>query len=299
MTTLTPGAARTTAGYPDAPTSRRPVGERVWNIVGLLVTAFVAFLWLLPLLWAADTSLKSEGETTQLPLRWIPESGFTLDAYRAIIEQGDLLRWFANSTVIAVAVTVLTLAIVALAAYGFSRTDFRGKGLVYAIVIAGLMVPPQVLIVPLFQEMTAFGLLDTYWAVILPQLAAPSMVYILKRFFDSIPPELEEAARMDGAGPLTIFLRIVLPLSRSVLVAVGIFTFIGAWNNFLWPFIATTNPDLMTIPVGLANVSSGYGLMYARIMASAVLGGLPLLILFVIFQRQIVRGVAHTGLGGT
>nr|WP_312892735.1 carbohydrate ABC transporter permease [Allostreptomyces psammosilenae] len=268
-------------------------------MVGLLVTAFVAFLWLLPLLWAADTSLKSEGETTQLPLRWIPESGFTLDAYRAIIEQGDLLRWFANSTVIAVAVTVLTLAIVALAAYGFSRTDFRGKGLVYAIVIAGLMVPPQVLIVPLFQEMTAFGLLDTYWAVILPQLAAPSMVYILKRFFDSIPPELEEAARMDGAGPLTIFLRIVLPLSRSVLVAVGIFTFIGAWNNFLWPFIATTNPDLMTIPVGLANVSSGYGLMYARIMASAVLGGLPLLILFVIFQRQIVRGVAHTGLGGT
>ncbi|MCG5219788.1 carbohydrate ABC transporter permease [Streptosporangium sp. KLBMP 9127] len=271
---------------------------RAWNLVGLLVTAFIAVLWLTPLLWAVDTSLKPEGETTLVPLTWFSDN-FSVEAFQRVFAQSDMLRWFLNSTVVAVGVTALVLATASLAAYGFSRTDFRGKRLVFGVVVAGIMVPPQVLVVPLYDEMLALGLIDTYWAMILPQVAAPAMVFILKKFFDGIPRELEEAARVDGASILRIFWQVVLPLSRPVLSAVGIFTFIFTWNNFFWPFLAVSDPDLMTIPVGLATIQSSYGLRYAQIMASAVLGGLPLLVAYVFFQRNIIRSVAHTGLSGT
>jgi multiple sugar transport system permease protein len=161
------------------------------------------------------------------------------------------------------------------------------------------MVPPQILIVPLYRQMLAMGLADTYLGIILPQLVLPAMVFILKKFFDGIPHELEEAARVDGAGSLRIFLQIVLPLSRSILAAVAIFVFIHAWNNFLWPFIITSDPGLMTLPVGLVQVQSSFGVRYAQVMASAILAGLPLIVVFMLFQRQIIRGVATTGLGGT
>ena len=124
------------------------------------------------------------------------------------------------------------------------------------------------------------------------------MVFILKKFFDGVPNELEEAARMDGAGSLRIFLQIVLPLSRSILAAVAIFVFIGAWNNFLWPFIVTTDPQFMTLPVGLSTVKNAYGVQYAQNMASAMIAALPLLVVFMLFQRRIVQGVATTGMGG-
>jgi len=160
-------------------------------------------------------------------------------------------------------------------------------------------VPPQILLVPLYQQVLAMGLADTYAGIILPQLVVPAMVFILKKFFDGIPRELEEAARVDGAGTFRIFWQVVMPLSRSIVAAVGIFVFIGAWNNFLWPFIIISDPDLMTLPVGLVQVQSSFGVRYAQVMASALLAGLPLIVIFMLFQRQIVRGVATTGLGGT
>ncbi|GAA5078816.1 multiple sugar transport system permease protein [Thermocatellispora tengchongensis] len=271
---------------------------RAWNAAGLIVTAIIALLWLAPLLWAANTAFKPEGETTLIPLTWWSEN-FTWEAFEKTFIQSNMLRWFLNSTVVAVGVTALVLITAAMAAYGFSRTRFRGKGAVFAFVVAGVMVPPQVLVVPLYDEMLALGLVDTYWAMILPQVAAPVMVFILKKFFDGIPHELEEAARVDGASQWRIFWQVVLPLSRPALAAVGIFTFIFTWNNFFWPFLAVSDPDLMTIPVGLATIQSSYGLRYAQIMASAVLGGLPLLIAYVFFQRNIIRSIAHTGLSGT
>lgn len=160
------------------------------------------------------------------------------------------------------------------------------------------MVPPQLLIVPLFEQMTTFHLVDTYAAVILPQVVAPMMVFILKRFFDGIPRELEDAARIDGASELRVFRSIVLPLSRPIVSAVSIFVFIGAWNNFMWPFVVTNDPDLMTLPVGLATVKDAYGIQYAGSMASALLSAAPLIVMFLLFQRRIVNSVATTGLGG-
>ncbi|WP_237316914.1 carbohydrate ABC transporter permease [Streptomyces sp. JJ36] len=257
----------------------------------------LAAAWVLPLAWGVATSLKPEAETTQTPLEWIG-STLTFEAYSKVWASGDLPRWMLNSVYVSVMTTLLTVLLCAMAAYGFARTAFRGRKVLYGIVLAGIMVPPQVLIAPLFVEMVQLGLVDTYWGVILPQVAVPAMVFILVKFFDGVPRELEEAAFVDGAGRWRVFFTIVLPLSRPVLAAVGIFTFITTWNNFLWPFLVTTDPSGMTLPVGLVNVQSGFGVRYAQIMASLTIAALPLLVVFMLFQRQIVRGVAHTGLAG-
>jgi multiple sugar transport system permease protein len=275
---------------------RRPrwtPGRIALLVVALLLTA----AWLLPLAWAVATSLKPEGDTTRTPFSWTG-SRVTFDAYSKVWESGDLMVWLMNSAYISVMTTLLTVVTCAMAAYGFTRTDFRGRRLLYGLVLAGIMVPPQVLIAPLFREMVQLGLVDTYWGVILPQIAVPAMVFILVKFFEGVPRELEEAAFVDGAGRWRVFWTIVIPLSRPVLAAVAIFTFISTWNNFLWPFLVTTDPGGMTLPVGLVNVQSTFGVRYAQIMASLVIAGLPLLIVFAFFQRQIVRGIAHTGLAG-
>ncbi|MEO3752439.1 carbohydrate ABC transporter permease [Streptomyces sp. B6B3] len=254
--------------------------------------------WLLPLAWAIDTSFKSETDAASPDASWLPAGGFTLDAYRTVLDQGNLPVWTLNSLIVATAVTLLTVAVSALAAYGFSRTVFRGRRVLLAITVASIMVPPQILIVPLFRQMLAMNLIDTYAAIILPQTVAPMMVFILKKFFDGIPRELEDAARIDGAGHPRVFWYIVLPLSRPILAAVAIFVFISSWNNFLWPFVSTNDPALMTLPVGLPTVKDSYGVQYAQSMAAAVLAALPLLVVFLFFQRRIVRSVATTGLGG-
>lgn len=275
--------------------------RRIRITPGTALVYFAAFwcavFWLVPLLWAVATSVKPEGETTLVPIRWISENP-TLTAYREVLAVGNVPRWILNSTIISVVVTALTLALCSLAAYGFSKCRFPGRSWLFAIMIAGILVPPQVLIVPLFAEMSALGLVDTYWGIALPQVVAPVMVFILKRFFDAIPRDYEEAARMDGAGHLRVYWNVLLPLSRPILSAVGIFTFVGSWNNFLWPFIVTTDPGIMTLPVGLGVVQSTYGIAYAQNMASAVLSALPLLVVFMIFQRQIVTGIAGAGIKG-
>ncbi|SDQ34740.1 carbohydrate ABC transporter permease [Quadrisphaera sp. DSM 44207] len=278
-----------------AATAVRP---RVPRALGVLALVVMAALWLVPLLWAVVTAFKSEDQAAALPVRWVPEGGFTIESFARVLTTSSLPLWLFNSTLVAVAVTVITVAVSALAAYGFSRTVFRGRRWLFALTIAAIMVPPQILIVPLFRQMLALDLVDTYWGIILPQVVAPVMVFVLKQFFDAVPVELEEAARMDGAGMFRTFWSVVLPLSGSVIAAVSIFVFIGAWNNFLWPFIVTNDPALMTMPVGLNVVQDAYGVTFAADMAGATVAMLPLLIVFILFQRHIIRGVATTGLGG-
>ncbi|WP_405378992.1 MULTISPECIES: carbohydrate ABC transporter permease [Streptomyces] len=257
-----------------------------------------ALLWLLPFVWAIATSFQKEQDVATPGFNPI-KGALTLEPYRVILDRGNVPIWAFNSILIATLVTVITIVISTLAAYGLSRGTFRGRKLLLAVTVSSIMVPPQLLIVPLFQEMLALNLVDTYWAVILPQVVAPMMVFILKRFFDGIPRELEEAARIDGASDLRVFWSVVLPLSRPIVAAVSVFVFIGAWNNFMWPFIVTNDPALMTLPVGLATVKDAYGVVYAQSMASALLAAAPLIIVFLFFQRRIVKSVATTGLGGT
>jgi multiple sugar transport system permease protein len=276
-------------------------GENPWSvsrIAALLVLAVLAAAWLVPFAWAVLTSLKSEADAGASTISLNPPDGLSFEAYRKVLSAGDIPAWAWNSLITSVAITFITVATSALAGYGFSRVSFAGKRWLYAAIIAAIIIPPQLLIVPLFRQMLAFDLVDTYWGIILPQTFAPAMVLILKRFFDQIPVELEDAARVDGANRLRVFWSIVLPLSRPILAAVAIFVFIGAWNNFLWPFIVTTDADLMTLPVGLQTVKSAYGLQYAQNMASAILAALPLVVVFLFFQRQIIKGIATTGFGG-
>ncbi|MEU2369474.1 MULTISPECIES: carbohydrate ABC transporter permease [Streptomyces] len=272
--------------------------SRTARSLALAALAVLAVVWLLPMAWAVFTAFKSEQDASD-PVHWIwPQAGFTLDGFRTVIERGDLPLWMWNSFFVSAAVTVVTVAVSAAAGYAFSRTVFRGRRVLFALTVASVLVPPQMLIVPWFRQMLTLDLVDTYAAVILPQTVAPVMVFILKKHFDTLPRELEEAARLDGAGHARIFWSVMLPLSRPMLAAVAIFVFIGAWNNFLWPFVSTSDPALMTLPVGITAVKDAYGVNYAQTMASSVLAALPLVLVFVFFRRHIVKSVATTGLGG-
>ncbi len=262
-------------------------------VTGVVIA--LALVWLVPILWALDTSFKAEPDTIKIPVSWaIPH--FSFSAYSLDFSATDIARWYINSAIVAVFVTVLTVWTASMAGYALSRQQFRGKRLIYAAILAGIMIPPQALMVPLFREFQAVHGLNTYWALILPQVPVPIAVFIFKKFFDGQPAELDQAARVDGASWWTCYRRIALPLARPAVAAVAIFTFVWTWNNFLWPFLAGTNTTMMTIPVGLGTVVSGTGITNALTMASAVLGALPLLMVFLLGQRQIVEGVAGTGL---
>jgi multiple sugar transport system permease protein len=271
---------------------------RLPRVLATTALTALAALWLLPFLWAIFTSFQSEQDAAAPGLS--PFKGaFTLGSYEQILERGNVPLWAFNSFVVAGLVTLITVVVSTLAAYGFARGTFRGRRVLLAVTVAAIMVPPQLLVVPLFEQMLLFNLVDTYAAVILPQVVAPMMVFILKRFFESVPRELEDAARIDGASEVRVFVSVVLPLSRPIVAAVAIFVFIGAWNNFMWPFVVTNDPDLMTLPVGLATVKDAFGVQYAQSMASALLAALPLIVVFLVFQRRIVNSVATTGLGGS
>jgi len=193
---------------------------------------------------------------------------------------------------------VLTVVTASMAAYAFSQMRFPLRTPLFLLIMAGILVPPQLLVVPLFSQLQSWHMINTYWGVALPQVALPIAVFVLKQFFDGIPKELAEAAKVDGAGRWYVYFRIWMPLARPAVAAVTIFSFVWSWNNFLWPLTVITSTRMFTIPLGLATVSSSYGVHYAEIMASAVLGGLPLLILFLFFQRQLVNGVAGTEIKG-
>lgn len=273
-------------------------GGRGPRVVAMAVLVVLAVLWLLPMVWSLITSFKTEGDAVALPPTLVPEGGFTFEQYANLFAAGNIQMWLFNSLIIAVLVTLFTIVVAAPAAFAMSRMDFRGRWALMAFTIVAIVVPPQLLIVPLFQQMVSLDLVDTYAAVILPQLVAPIIVFVLKRFFDAVPRELDEAARMDGASYWRLFTSVILPLSRPILAAVSIFVFITAWNNYLWPFIVTTDPALMTLPVGIPNILDSYGTFYASQLAASMVAAAPMVVVFMLFQRQIVNSVATTGMGG-
>lgn len=284
-----------------APAARRPkapVSGRTFAIVSAIVLTVFAIIWLIPSLFALKTSLSDNGTAalgaTAVLKNWNP----TLHSYASLFQAGDIWNWYLASGITSVVTAVMTVLFASMAAFALSRLKFRGQNVVFLLIILGIMIPGQVLIVPIFQELGAVNLLNTYWSVIFPQVPAVIAVFIFKQFFDGIPRELEEAARIDGAGVWKIYWSVVMPLSRPVIAAVVILTFVGVWNNLLLPLFVLSNPNLMTIPVGLATVQGSFGQRYADIQAGALLAALPLIILYLAFQRQIVEGVTGSGLKG-
>jgi multiple sugar transport system permease protein len=224
---------------------------KLFNRICAGVLIAFALLWLVPLAWAVDTALKPNAETTNTT--WAIQDP-TLGAFSRQLQETAILNWFGSSLIIATMSAAGTVLVASLAAFALSRMRFRGRTVVFWFVLAGIMIPGQVLIVPQFREFDALGLLNTYWAVSLPQIPTA--------------------------------------------IAVFIFTFVGSWNDLLWPLLVLSNPDIMTIPVGLATVQGAFGIRYADTMASAILGAIPLVAVFLLFQRNIVEGIAGTGLKG-
>ena len=304
MTTTSSGTASTASSAAGQATADAPPTDhgrdsgRAFDIVCLVVLLALVFLWLLPTLWAINTSFKTNGTAALGAGQILADTNWTVASYAQLLSGGSLTTWLLSSAIISLTVVALTVFFASLAAYALSRLEFRGKNVVLGVILAGLMIPPQVLIVPWFQEFGALGLLNTYWAVILPAVPQVVAVFVFKQFFDGLPKEIEESARIDGASYWTIYRVLIMPLSRPAVSAVAIFTLVVTWNDLLWPLVALTNPDIMTVPVGLATVGGTFQQNYADTMSGALLGALPLLLLFLFFQRRIVEGIAGTGLKG-
>lgn len=273
-------------------------GVRTFNILSLVFLGLFAVLWLIPLLFSLKTSLTPNSTAALGADAILRDANPTLASYVTLLRAGDIWNWYLASTITSVVTVVLTVVFASMAGYALSRLKFRGRNLVFLLMLLGIMVPGQVLIVPIFEQLNAVNLLNTYWAVIFPQVPAVIAVFVFKQFFDGLPKELEESARLDGASFWRIYRSIIMPLSRPVISAMAILTFVGVWNQLILPLFVVSNPELMTIPVGLATVQGSYGQRVADIQASAILGALPLVILFIFFQRRIIEGVAGTGLKG-
>lgn len=272
--------------------------QRFWGSVVTVFTLILAAIWIFPLYWAVVTSMKSEDQTIAQPPTLIPQS-LDFSSYSYILQNSPLLRWYGNSVLTTVLITLLVLFLSMLCAYALSQIDFRGRGWLYWLILAGFMIPFQASLIPLFIFINKLGLVNNFGGLILPQLASPLAVVIYKQFFDQIPRELGDAARIDGAGEWRVLFNIFLPLNWSITVSLAIVTFIGAWNNFLWPFIVLNDTAKLTIPVGITQVQSAYGVAYAKTMATAVTAAIPTVIAYLAFQRRVTEGVMATaGLKG-
>ncbi|MFL6672853.1 MAG: carbohydrate ABC transporter permease [Massilia sp.] len=269
-----------------------------WSVVAAVSALVLAALWAAPLLWALSTALRPEHETVAAVFHWLPHQ-WTLDAFRKVLAAGNVPRWMFNSALVALLVTVITMAISLMAAYAFSQLRFRGRQLLFAAAMLAFLLPFEALLVPLFRMMHQLGMINSYAGIVLPQVVAPVVIYVFKQFFDQIPADFREAAVIDGASPLRVLWSVYLPISGNIVWAMAIVTFIGAWNNFLWPFIIVTSSDMMTIPLGLTQTYDAFGVRYAQLMGAALLGALPVALAYVAFQRRVTQGfLAASGLKG-
>lgn len=266
------------------------------NLAGGIITALTtlgAVVWAFPIYWGVVTSLKPEQDVVRPGLHLIPER-WSVDAYVHVFTQTQIGRWYLNTLVTSTAVTLLVLLMSAGAGYAISQLRFPGRRILWWVILASFMVPIPALIVTHFTLMAQFGLVNTWTGVVLPQLIAPVTVIIYKQFFDSVPRDFREAAVMDGATELQLLVRLYLPMNWGITTALGIITFIGAWNTFLWPFLAVTSEEMMNVSVGITQVNDAFGVRYARWLAAATLAGLPVAVLYLLFQRRVTQAIMLT-----
>lgn len=252
-------------------------------------------IMLLPFFWMVTTSLKTSSEVMQFPPKWIP-SNLQWVNYIKAWNAAPFGYYFFNSFFIAITTTIGELITSVLAAYAFAKMRFFGKNVLFAIMLATLMIPGEMLLVPNYVTITRLGWYNHYQALIIPWLASVFGIFLLRQFFRSIPDELLDAARIDGCSRFRFLWRIVVPLSKPAIMTVALLKFIGSWNAFLWVLIMTSTPQMRTVPVGLTYFSSDIGTVYEQLMAAAVLAIVPILILFFFTQKQFIQGVARTGI---
>lgn len=262
----------------------------VFLLFGIGITVF-------PFVWMVLTSFKTVGEAMQIPPTFFPKK-FLLDAYRQIVTALPFARIYMNTIISTVVTTVVQVAFCSMAAYAFARLEFPFKNAIFVMLLSVLMVPGQIFLIPQYQIVQKLGLLDTIPALFLPNLFSAFGTFLLRQFFMSLPKELEEAALLDGCNRFQIFGRIMLPLTKPGIVSLVIFTAKFAWNDFMWPLIVNTSTKMMTLGPALSTLQGQYTTKYPMQMAGAVLAVIPIIVLFFIFQRQFIEGVAQSGIKG-
>jgi multiple sugar transport system permease protein len=268
---------------------RRRLRAKVAVIVGLVVGAAFAGL---PVVWMLSTSFKANGEVFQVPPRLITKN-FSFDAYTKILTNGSQLRFFLNSYIVALSVTALTLLVAILAGYGFSRFNFPLKRSINAMIVSVQAVPPITLVIPYFGLVVALGLYNTYPGLILTHMVftLPYAIIMTTAYFNTLPRELDESVKVDGASGWTALWRILVPISVPGLVAVGVYTFMISWNEYLFALTLTRTNDMRTVPVGIQLLMGQHSYEWNQMMAMSILGSIPVLVLFLLFQRRFIGGL--------
>jgi ABC-type glycerol-3-phosphate transport system permease component len=262
---------------------------------GLAAAAVVAgaaavFAWLTPVAWMFATAVKPTRDIFALPPVWVPRT-ITGQHLHAVLTGWPFLRWLWNSFVVASTTTVLSVLVSVPAAFAFARLQWRGRDAVFLMFLSSMLIPMETNVIPLYFLMNRLHLLNTYPGVFLPMVGLPVGVFLLRQFFLNIPQELDDAARVDGAGSWRILLSVVLPLSQPALAALAIYMFVFAWNEFFWSMIALSSPRMFTVPIGLRALQGAYDIDYGILMAGAALATLPALAVYLVLQRHIVRGI--------
>ncbi len=287
-----------TAGAEDEVLAPTPDHDSTVKAPGWLYAVLAAglFLVVVPFVWMVVSSFKPEGEVRAVPPTWWPET-VTMENYDRLFTQLDFPTYFMNSAIVAIAVTLGNMVFCSMLGYALAKLSFPGKRLMFLIVLGTLMVPGVVTFVPLFVLTTKMGLANTLVGMILPFLAAPFGVFLMRQYISSLPDELIQAARIDGAGELRIFGSVIMPLCGPALATLGIFSFLGSWNNFLWPLVVAQTEDKYTLPVALALYAVGQNAtQYGLLLAGSVVVVMPVLAVFLVLQRHITQGIAMTGI---
>jgi multiple sugar transport system permease protein len=286
-------SVRTGDNFIAAAGARRLTSLRRFDLIGLVITLgtlALAILWAFPIYWGVVTTFKPESEVVRAGINLWPEN-FTFENYVHVLLQTKIGLWYLNSLATSGAATLIVVIMAAGAGYAISQLDFPGRRLFWWMILASFMVPITALIVNHFILMSQFHWINTWAGVIAPQLIAPVTIIIYKQFFDSVPKDFREAAVIDGASEFQLLFRIYLPMNWGITTALAIITFIGAWNLFLWPFLAVTEQDKMNITVGITQVHDAFGVQYARVLAVAMLAALPVTLVYLIFQRRVTQAI--------
>ncbi|MDC3417525.1 carbohydrate ABC transporter permease [Aquibacillus salsiterrae] len=259
-----------------------------------ILLIFGAFIMIIPFLWMVSTSLKSYGEAMQVPPTILPQE-WKMSNYSSVFESVNFLKYYLNTIIVTLSRTLAQLFLCSLAAFAFARLRFPGKNIIFIAILSVLMVPPQVILIPNYAILTQLGWIDTFYALIVPGMFSAFGVFLLRQFFMGIPKELDEAATMDGCSLFGIYWKIILPNSTPALMALGIFTILASWNDFLWPLVMTNSADMRVLSVGIAAFQGQYATDYPLLMAGAVMSTIPMLIMFIFLQKHLITGIALQG----
>jgi len=280
-----------------APTARSPGVLRAWRVLTLVAVLAIAAVMLLPLVWMVATSFKPEPDIVKFPPSLLPDR-VTLEHYLAVWDRIPFARLYVNTIIFAGGVTLISLLLDSMCAYALARLEFPGRNLVFVAILVMLMLPFQVTLIPLYDLLVSLGWTNTMQGLIVPRATNAFGIFFLRQFLLSLPRDLEEAARIDGASELRIYRRIIMPLAAPALLTLGLFHFMYNWNDLLWPLIINQDQARQTLPAGLALFMGQHVVEFGILMAASVLALIPVVLFFLVIQRRFVEGIATTGIRG-